>query len=166
MSATIRLLILDVDGVLTDGRLWYGPAGEALKAFHVHDGAGIKAVQAAGIEVAIISGRDSPAVSARARELGIVQVVQGCADKGAAFDAMCEALKIPAGQVACVGDDTPDLPMLARAGLAIAVSNAHPTVREVAHRITTLAGGQGAVREVCDHLLSGIARCSHRRLAR
>ena len=155
MSGPIRLLVLDVDGVLTDGRLWYGAQGEELKVFHVRDGVGIKSVLAAGIEVAIISGRDSPAVARRAGELGLRHVVQGCSDKGRALDALCATLGVSAAAVACVGDDTPDLPMLARAGLAVAVADAHPDVRAAADRITICAGGRGAVREVCDWLLTG-----------
>ena len=157
MTHLVRLLVLDVDGVLTDGRLWYGADGEVLKGFHVRDGYGIKALLAIGIEVAIISGRSSPAVTRRATELGIRHVVQGCDDKGRAFDALCAALRVEPAAVACIGDDTPDLPMLERAGLAVAVADAHPDVRARADRVTTLPGGHGAVREVCDWLLAGTA---------
>ena len=155
MTHLVRLLVLDVDGVLTDGRLWYGADGEVLKGFHVRDGLGIKSLLAIGIEVAIISGRDSPAVARRASELGIRHVIQGCDDKGRALDALCATLRVEAAAVACIGDDTPDLPMLTRAGLAVAVADAHPDVRAVANRVTTLPGGHGAVREVCDWLLAG-----------
>ncbi len=154
MKHSIRLLVLDVDGVLTDGRLWYGANGEELKGFHVRDGLGIKAAMAAGITVAIISGRQSSAVSQRCRELGIRHLVQGCADKGAAFKALCAELGVDAAHVACVGDDTADLPMLSLAGLSIAVADAHPMVRAAATRVTALAGGHGAVREVCDWLVA------------
>lgn len=157
VNAPIRLLVLDVDGVLTDGRLWYGPEGEELKVFHVRDGHGIKSLLAAGTEVAIISGRASAAVTRRAAELGIRHVVQGCADKGRAFDALCAELSVTAAQVACIGDDTPDLPMMARAAIAVAVADAHPDVRAAASRVTTLKGGEGAVREVCDWLIQGAA---------
>lgn len=157
MTAPIRLLVLDVDGVLTDGRLWYTAAGEELKGFHVRDGLGIKSLIAAGVAVAIISGRTSGAVERRAAELGIRHVVQGCDDKGRAFDALCAALAIEPTAVACVGDDTADLPMLARAGLPVAVADAHPDVRAVAKRVTQLPGGHGAVREICDWLLAGSA---------
>ena len=155
MSVAIRLLVLDVDGVLTDGRLWYSANGEELKSFHVRDGLGIKSLLAAGTEVAIISGRASAAVARRAAELGIRHVVQGCDDKGRAFDTLCASLGVSPSAVACIGDDTPDLPMLTRAGLAVAVADAHPDVRAVANRVTTLPGGRGAVREVCDWLLAG-----------
>ena len=147
--------MLDVDGVLTDGRLWYSANGEELKSFHVRDGLGIKSLLAAGTEVAIISGRASAAVARRAAELGIRHVVQGCDDKGRAFDTLCASLGVSPSAVACIGDDTPDLPMLTRAGLAVAVADAHPDVRAVANRVTTLPGGRGAVREVCDWLLAG-----------
>ena len=153
----IRLLALDVDGVLTDGRLYLSPAGEELKVFHVRDGSGLVAVQRAGIAVAIISGRDSAAVSRRAAELGIRHVRQGVADKGAVLDQLLAELAVEPAQTACVGDDTPDLPMLRRAGLAIGVADAHPALLEAAHWITHAPGGRGAVREVCDLLLSARA---------
>lgn len=150
----IRLLALDVDGVLTDGRLYLSPAGEELKVFHVRDGSGLVAVQRAGIIVAIISGRDSAAVSRRAAELGIRHVHQGVADKGTELDRLLAALAVEPAETACVGDDTPDLPMLRRAGLAIAVADAHPALVAAAHWTTAAPGGRGAVREVCDLLLS------------
>jgi 3-deoxy-D-manno-octulosonate 8-phosphate phosphatase (KDO 8-P phosphatase) len=150
----IRLLVLDVDGVLTDGRLFISAAGEELKVFHVRDGSGLVAIQRAGITVAIISGRDSPAVTRRATELGIRHVHQGVADKGALLDRLLDELGIAAEETACVGDDTPDAPMLRRAGLAIGVADAHPALLAAAHWVTKSNGGQGAVREVCDLLLS------------
>jgi 3-deoxy-D-manno-octulosonate 8-phosphate phosphatase (KDO 8-P phosphatase) len=153
----VQLLVLDVDGVLTDGRLYLSPAGEELKVFHVRDGSGLVAVQRAGITVAIISGRDSAAVTRRAAELGIRHVRQGVADKGAALDQLLAELGVGASATACVGDDTPDLPMLRRAGLAIGVADAHPALLAVAHWVTPSNGGQGAVREACDLLLSARA---------
>jgi len=150
----IRLLVLDVDGVLTDGRLYLSATGEELKVFHVRDGSGLVAAQRAGIVVAIISGRDSPAVTRRAAELGIHHVRQGVSDKGAELDRLLAELAATPAELACVGDDTPDLPMLRRAGLAVAVADAHPALREAAHWITPSNGGQGAVRDVCDLLLS------------
>jgi 3-deoxy-D-manno-octulosonate 8-phosphate phosphatase (KDO 8-P phosphatase) len=150
----VRLLVLDVDGVLTDGRLHIGALGEETKVFHVRDGSGIVAVQRAGIVVAIISGRDSPAVTRRAAELGIRHVRQGASDKGAVLEALLDELQLPAEALACVGDDTPDLPMLERAMLAVAVADAHPSARAAAHWTTSAAGGHGAVREVCDLLLT------------
>lgn len=153
-ARSIRLLVLDVDGVLTDGRLFISAAGEELKVFHVRDGSGLVAIQRAGITVAIISGRDSPAVTRRAAELGIRHVHQGVADKGALLDRLLDELGIAAEETACVGDDTPDAPMLRRAGLAIGVADAHPALLAAAHWVTNSNGGQGAVREVCDLLLS------------
>ena len=149
----VRLLVLDVDGVLTDGRLYYGARGESLKVFNVKDGHGIKQVAAAGITVAIISGRKSPIVTRRARELGIRHVAQGVTDKLAALHKLVKSQSVALEHCACVGDDTPDAPMLNAAGLAIAVADAHPDARAVADLLTTRAGGQGAVREVCDWLI-------------
>jgi 3-deoxy-D-manno-octulosonate 8-phosphate phosphatase (KDO 8-P phosphatase) len=149
----VRLLVLDVDGVLTDGRLHISANGEETKVFHVRDGSGIVAVRRAGIEVAIISGRASAAVTRRAAELGIAHVRQGIGDKGEALEQLLQELRLAPAALACVGDDTPDLPMLQRAALAIAVADAHWSVRPVAHWTTTAPGGHGAVREVCDLLL-------------
>jgi 3-deoxy-D-manno-octulosonate 8-phosphate phosphatase (KDO 8-P phosphatase) len=156
----VQMLVLDVDGVLTDGRLFYGARGESLKAFHVRDGHGIKQVAAAGITVAIISGRKSAAVTLRARELGIRHVTQGASDKLAALEKLARARSVALEQCACVGDDTPDAPMLQVAGVAIAVADAHIDALAVADLVTTRAGGHGAVREVCDWLLD--ARRSRR----
>jgi 3-deoxy-D-manno-octulosonate 8-phosphate phosphatase (KDO 8-P phosphatase) len=151
----VQLLVLDVDGVLTDGRLHYGPKGEALKVFHVRDGHGIKQVAAqAGVAVAIISGRKSTAVARRARELGIRLVVQGCNDKLAALSRLARSRGITLEQCACVGDDTPDAPILAAAGLGIAVADAHGDALAAADLVTTRRGGDGAVREVCDWLIA------------
>ena len=149
----IRLLVLDVDGVLTDGSLYYGPAGEALKRFHVHDGAGIKAVMAAGIAVAVISARRSAAVSARMNELGVKTVIQGEENKLEALAGLVEKMDIGLDDVACIGDDTADVSMMRRAGLAIAVADAREPAAEVAHYQTSARGGHGAVREACDMLL-------------
>jgi 3-deoxy-D-manno-octulosonate 8-phosphate phosphatase (KDO 8-P phosphatase) len=154
----LRLLVLDVDGVLTDGRLHYGADGEQLKVFHVRDGHGIKALQRAGVGVAVISGRESAAVRQRCRELGIEEVQQGVADKAAALLELCERLDVRLRDCACVGDDTPDVPMMRQAGFAVAVADAHADARRAAHRRTTLAGGHGAVREVCDWLLAARRR--------
>jgi 3-deoxy-D-manno-octulosonate 8-phosphate phosphatase (KDO 8-P phosphatase) len=150
----IRLLVLDVDGVLTDGRIYMSPSGEQLKVFHVRDGAGLVALQRAGVAVAIISGRESAAVTRRAAELGIGHVRQGAADKAVELAALMRELGVAAAETACVGDDTPDLPMLEAAGLAVAVADAHPAIKPAAHWITPSPGGLGAVREVCDLLLS------------
>ena len=149
----VRLLALDVDGVLTDGRLHYGPRGETTKVFHVRDGHGIKRVQEAGIEVAIISGRKSAAVAKRARDLGIRHVFQGVVDKLAVLQKLAKARGVALEHCACVGDDTPDAPILEAAGLGIAVADAHADALAAADLVTTRAGGLGAVREVCDWLL-------------
>ena len=150
----VRLLVLDVDGVLTDGRLFYGPKGELLKAFHVRDGHGIKQVAAAGITVAIISGRKSAAVARRARELGIRHVAQGTSDKLAALRKLAKARKLTLDDCVCVGDDTPDAPILAAAGLGVAVADAHQDALDAADLVTARRGGHGAVREVCDWLIA------------
>ena len=156
--AAIRLLVLDVDGVLTDGSLRYGPDGEREKVFNVRDGFGIKALTASGVAVAVISGRDSAAVARRCAELGINEVQQGVDDKVRALDTLLARHEIPARACACVGDDTPDVPLMTRVGLAIAVADAHADARRAAHRRTRLGGGTGAVREVCDWLLAARAR--------
>jgi len=153
VTQRIRLLVLDVDGVLTDGRLYFGPSGEVMKTFHVRDGVGIKAVLAAGIDVAIISGRRSESVALRAAELGIRHVFQGVDRKAEVLRQLLDELSVDASQTACVGDDTPDLPILVLAGLPIAVADAHPDLVAVASYVTRAVGGAGAVREVCDLLL-------------
>lgn len=156
----IRLLILDVDGVLTDGRLYFSARGEVLKVFHVRDGHGIKLLLTAGVQVAAVSGRRSAAVAARMRELGVPTVVQGCADKVAALHRMTKRLRIDPLNCACMVDDTPDLPLMSAVGLAAAVADAHPVVLSAAHWIAGAPGGRGAVRELCDALLT--ARARHR----
>lgn len=153
LARRLRLLVLDVDGVLTDGGLWFGPRGEVLKRFHVRDGHGVKLAQRAGLTVAVISGRRSAALAVRCRELGIRYVHQGVSDKWAVLEKLLGRLGIAAGETACVGDDTPDIPLFLRAGFAVAVSDAHPLAAAAADRITTRQGGQGAVREVVDWLL-------------
>ena len=150
----IRLLVLDVDGVLTDGRLYFGPRGEALKVFDVRDGYGLVALRRAGVEVAVISGRRSAAVSARCRELGVRHVYQGVAHKLAVFERLRARLKLAPGACACVGDDLPDLPLMNAVALPFAVADAHPAARRAAAVVTRKGGGRGAVREVCDLLLT------------
>jgi 3-deoxy-D-manno-octulosonate 8-phosphate phosphatase (KDO 8-P phosphatase) len=154
------MLVLDVDGVLTDGRLHFGPRGEALKLFHVRDGLGIQQLAQAGIEVAVISGRRSKMVEIRCRELGVEHVYQGAKDKLAELERLCGRLKIATSDCACVGDDLPDIPMMHKVALAFAVADAHPEARHAAHLVTQLKGGQGAVREVCDYLLAHAPRSS------
>jgi 3-deoxy-D-manno-octulosonate 8-phosphate phosphatase (KDO 8-P phosphatase) len=154
LARRLELLVLDVDGVLTDGGLWYGPRGEQLKCFHVRDGHGIKLLQAAGVAVAVISGRRSTAVALRCRELGIRHVYQGATNKAAVFKRLLRKLQLDATQVACMGDDTPDIPLLVQAAFAVTVRDAHPLAARAAHCQTRLPGGAGAVRELCDWLLA------------
>lgn len=158
LALRLELLVLDVDGVLTDGGLWFGARGEALKRFHVRDGHGIKLLMRAGVQVAVISGRRSAAVAARCRELGISHVVQNAGDKNLALDKLLRKLSLLDSQVACIGDDTPDIPLFVRVGFAVAVRDAHPLAARAAHCRTTLPGGHGAVREVCDWLLAARSR--------
>ncbi|MDH3588678.1 MAG: HAD-IIIA family hydrolase [Gammaproteobacteria bacterium] len=153
-AAAIRLVAIDVDGVLTDGRLYYGDEGEQLKVFHVHDGLGLRRLIDAGIEPAIISARKSKAVKRRMKELGVSNVHMHCADKGAKIEMLMREAGIENQQVAAIGDDLADLPMLQRAGLAVAVADAHPQLLEAAHWKTTRPGGHGAVRELCDLILT------------
>jgi 3-deoxy-D-manno-octulosonate 8-phosphate phosphatase (KDO 8-P phosphatase) len=151
--ARIELLILDIDGVLTDGRLYFAARGEALKVFHVRDGHGIKLLMAAGVAVAAVSGRRSGAVAARLRELRVPHVVQGCNDKVAALQRLTQRLDLDPLNCACICDDTPDLPLMSAVGMAGAVADAHPVVLSAAHWIARANGGQGAVRELCDAML-------------
>lgn len=149
----IELLLLDVDGVLTDGGIIYSNEGEELKRFHVRDGSGLKFWHLAGKRSAIISGRTSKAVERRARELGISTVIQGQAEKRPAFEAILVDMALRADQVCAVGDDLPDLPILQKAGLAAAVADACPELRAAAHFVTAALGGQGAVREAIEYVL-------------
>ena len=157
----IRLLVLDVDGVLTDGRLYFSARGEEMKCFHVRDGAGIVQLLRAGLQIAVISGRQSRAVEQRMTELGVTWLRQGVGDKLTALHELLDILGLGPQAVACVGDDTPDLPLLEAARLAVAVADAHPSVKTHAHFVTQAVGGQGAVREVCDLILE-----SQQRIAR
>lgn len=149
-AAKVRLVIFDVDGVLTDGKLYFTPDGQEFKGFHARDGHGIKLLQRTGVETAVISGRNSPAVSLRMESLGITHVYQGQENKLAAFYELLDKLKLTPEQSAHVGDDLLDIPLLRRVGLAVAVADAHFSLREHAHWITALPGGCGAAREVCD----------------
>lgn len=150
----IRLLVLDVDGVLTDGALYFGPSGEALKRFHVRDGAGIKAVTAVGIAIAVVSGRSFAGTLARMAELGVTDVIQGVNDKVASVKTLMTTDNLNWDEVAVICDDTTDLALMDKAGLAVAVADAHQDVIRLAHWCTAHNGGQGAVREVCDLLVS------------
>jgi len=148
--------------VLTDGRLFYGPKGEALKVFDVKDGYGIRRLLDAGVEVAIISGRDSPHVKQRARDLGIRHVFQGVGEKLPVFEKLRERLGLKAEQCACVGDDRPDVPVMRAVGLAFAVFDAHPSALRAADMVTPNVGGRGAVRNVCDLLVAARQNASRR----
>jgi 3-deoxy-D-manno-octulosonate 8-phosphate phosphatase, YrbI family len=152
-AAKIRLAVFDVDGTLTDGRLWYGEDGRETKVFHVHDGLGLKRLQANGVEVAIITARISHPVALRAEELGIAHLYQGQADKRGCLLELLDALKLGAEQAAFIGDDLPDLAPMRLAGLSVAVADAHPWVAEQAHWQTSRRGGRGAAREVSDMIL-------------
>jgi 3-deoxy-D-manno-octulosonate 8-phosphate phosphatase (KDO 8-P phosphatase) len=154
-ARAIRLLALDVDGVLTDGRLYYGADGVELKAFHIQDGLGLKMLRANGIEVAIITGRESRAVELRARNLGVPYLFQGVEDKLAVFERLLASLSLTPDAAAAMGDDLPDLPLLRRCRLAATVPEAPALVRSHAHYVTLRPGGAGAVREVCELLLDG-----------
>jgi 3-deoxy-D-manno-octulosonate 8-phosphate phosphatase (KDO 8-P phosphatase) len=149
----VELLILDVDGVLTDGRLYFSADGESLKVFHVHDGHGIKLLMSSGVQVATVSGRRSAAVTARMRELKVRHVIQGSQDKVAALEQLTQRLGVEPLACACICDDTSDLPLMSAVGFAAAVADAHPVVRAAAHWVSKAPGGRGAVRELCDAIL-------------
>jgi len=149
----VELLLLDVDGVLTDGSIVYGEPTLELKRFHVRDGSGIKMWQGAGKSIAIISGRNSPAVSKRAAELGIGTVIQGRAEKVPALREILATTKLDASQVVSIGDDLPDLPVLLSVGVGIAVADACAELRDSADYVTTMNGGHGAVRDAIEWLL-------------
>jgi 3-deoxy-D-manno-octulosonate 8-phosphate phosphatase (KDO 8-P phosphatase) len=151
----VRLMIFDVDGVLTDGTLWYGPRGEELKAFSAHDGHGIKLLAAAGVAVALLSGRRSRAVALRARELGIREVHQGVDDKLAVFGKMLKKHRLQPASAGFMGDELVDLPVLERCGFACAPREAPQAVRGRVHYVTAAPAGRGAVRELCDLLVAG-----------
>lgn len=149
----IKLLALDVDGVLTDGRIYYGSSGEELKAFNIKDGLGIKLLQRDGIEVAIITGRQSAVVQRRAAELGVKDVIQGQENKLAGLRVLCDQKGLALQECAYMGDDLPDLAAIRAAGLGLSVADAVFTVREAADWISQAAGGEGAVREACERIL-------------
>ncbi|HYA32102.1 MAG TPA: HAD-IIIA family hydrolase [Thermodesulfovibrionales bacterium] len=149
----VKLLILDVDGVLTDGRIILDNEGNEFKSFHVRDGHGIKMLVKAGIHVAIITGRYSKVVERRAQELGITDVFQRCHAKSGALDHLVEKYGLSTREVAYVGDDVVDVPVLRRVGVPIAVNDAADETKDCAAMITKTRGGNGAVREICDFLL-------------
>ena len=154
----MKAAFFDVDGVLTDGRLFVGAEGEEVKAFSALDGHGLKLLRQGGIEPVVITGRDSPAVRRRIADLGLTHAAYGVHDKLAAAQATLASLGLDWPDVAAIGDDWPDLPLLVRAGFACAPPNAHAEVRARAHHVTAAAGGQGAAREFCDLLLIAAGR--------
>jgi len=149
----IRLMVFDVDGVLTDGTLYYSDAGAELKAFNARDGHGLKMLKESGVEVAILSSRRSRAVDVRAAELGIALVEQGVPDKGRVFEDLVARARTSAEATGYMGDDLVDLPVLARCGFAVSVPEAPRPVRQRAHHVTRAAGGRGAVREICELIM-------------
>jgi 3-deoxy-D-manno-octulosonate 8-phosphate phosphatase (KDO 8-P phosphatase) len=149
----VKVLILDVDGVLTDGRIIMSDDGQETKCFNVRDGHGLKLIRRAGIEVIFLTGRKSRVVELRARELGIEKVYQGVLDKLAVFNEILESSGLAPEQVACMGDDIVDLPVLRRVGFSITVSDAHEEVLMAVDLVTKNPGGRGAVREVCEMIL-------------
>ncbi|MDH3209666.1 MAG: HAD hydrolase family protein [Burkholderiaceae bacterium] len=154
----IRAAVFDVDGVLTDGRIYVGEHGEEFKAFNALDGHGLKLLALAGITPLVISGRDSPAVRRRMADLGLTHTAFGVKDKLVAADALMASLHLDWAALAVMGDDWPDLPLMMRAAFACAPANAHAEVKAVAHHITTAQGGHGAARECCDVLLCAAGR--------
>ena len=149
----VKLVVFDVDGVLTDGRLYYGPEGESLKCFHVRDGVGIKMLQNHGIPVAVISAKDSPALAARMKDLGVRFFRPGSKEKLGDLSLIMGELGITLKQVAYVGDDMVDVPVMEKAGVAIAPADAYPLAKKKAHWVTDSKGGEGVAREVADTIL-------------
>jgi len=161
-ASGIRLLALDVDGVMTDAKIYFDSAGNELKAFNTRDGLGMKALQRCGIRLAIITGRNSPMVAQRAAQLEIDFVFQGRTDKLEAYMQLLDKSGLEEHQICYAGDDWIDLPVLQRCGLAITVPSADREVKDRVHWVTTRAGGEGAVREMCDLILT--AQGHHQRL--
>ncbi len=153
-AQAIELVVFDVDGVLTDGSLYLGDDGQEYKAFNSRDGHGMTMLRQAGIALAVITGRQSEVVRIRMESLGVEHLYQGQRDKRPAYDALRQACGLEHGQIAYVGDDVVDLPVMRQVGLAIAVADAHPLVKHYSHWQTRLAGGCGAAREVCEGLLA------------
>lgn len=149
----IKLLICDIDGVFSDGRIYLGNDGEELKAFHTRDGFGVKALISSGVEVAVITGRNSNIVQQRMTALNIRFIYQGIEDKLQAFDELLAIMKIAKENIAYIGDDVPDISVMEKSGLALCVADAHPLVIKKSDYVTTNKGGFGAVREACDLIL-------------
>ena len=164
-ARAIKLAVFDVDGVMTDGSLYFSEAGETLKVFNSLDGHGLRMLQQGGIELAIISGRSSQALALRARELGITQLFQGIHDKLKTFEALRQSLRLTYEEIAAIGDDVVDLPILTRCGFAACVPAAPALVKQRVHYVTQASGGRGAVREFCEFILQaqgtldGLLKC-------
>lgn len=157
-AAAVKLMVFDVDGILTDGSLYYGEHGELMKRFNSLDGHGLRLLAESGIGVALITGRSGPIVDRRAAELGIADVMQGVRDKGKALTEVAQRHNVTLDQTGYMGDDIIDLPALQRAGFAASVPNAPAYIAQGAHWVSTLPGGSGAVRECCDLLLAAQGR--------
>jgi len=158
LAQPVRAAVFDVDGCLTDGRIYIGESGETVKAFSTLDGHGIKLLARAGITPVVITGRDTPAVRRRCADLGIVHALYGIHDKLAAAEQVLQTLGLDWHALAVIGDDWPDLPLMVRCALACAPAQAHAEVKAAAHHVTAMPGGQGAAREFCDVLLMAAGR--------
>lgn len=152
-AARLQLLIFDVDGVLTDGSLYLGDDGQEFKVFHSRDGQGMVMLRESGVRLAVITGRSSQVVQTRMESLGVAHIYQGCKEKLPAYEDLRQRLALADEQIGYVGDDVVDLPVMRRVGLAVAVGDAHPLVRQQAHWCTQASGGRGAAREVCEFIL-------------
>ncbi len=157
----IKLMVFDVDGVLTDGSLWYGEQGEMLKRFNALDGHGLKMLTTSGIKVALVTGREGPIVDRRAAELGLGDVMQNVRDKGAALSELAARYHLTLEESGFMGDDLIDLPAMQRAGFAASVPDAPAYVTQAAHWVAIKAGGKGAARECCDLILASQGRLGH-----
>lgn len=157
-ASQVGLLLLDVDGVLTDGRIIYNHLGEETKQFHCKDGMGLRLLMDAGIQVGIVTGRKSPALLHRMDNLGITLIFDGIADKAAVLPTICDQTRMTAAQTAYVGDDLPDIPLMRLVGCAFAVADAAAPARKAAHAVAALPGGRGAVRQICEFILTAQQR--------
>nr|VFJ88704.1 MAG: 3-deoxy-D-manno-octulosonate 8-phosphate phosphatase (KDO 8-P phosphatase) [Candidatus Kentron sp. LFY] len=160
-ASNIKVIVFDVDGVLTDGSLYLDGYENEYKAFYVRDGHGMKMLMKSGVEIGVITGRNSTVVARRMTELGITHFYQGCGDKRPVFDALLKRLGLAATDAAYVGDDIVDLPVMLRSYLAISVADAHPLVKRCAHWVTPSAGGRGAVRDACELIMSAQGTLAH-----
>lgn len=149
----IKLVVFDIDGVMTDGSLFFGDDGQEYKAFNSFDGHGLRMLQECGVKVAVITGRKSNVVEHRMKDLGVTLIYQGYRDKTPAFEALLEEVKLPLDEITYVGDDVVDLPIMSQLDFAIATENAHPFVKQHAHWITPRSGGRGAARDVVEYIL-------------